>query len=339
MLRALPYPLSQFRVHQAGRYRLGPWWFILLLSMSLLMQPATTPWAQTIAPFSAHTPPAGLSADQLLTFADQLMRDGEYFRAITEYRRFLFYFPHDTRNAMAHFRIGLAFYRGQSYKDALRTFREAAQRYPRTSYGRQAWLWQGESLMQQADYAAAAQVYGEIIAQRDNKTVAQYARYQLGWTFLYQRQWHAASAEFQRLSPESPLYGAAQRLAREVLDGVQLPQKSPVLAGILSGVIPGSGQLYNGRRGDALLAFLLNGLFIVGTLEALKSGDLAIAGVLGFFEVGWYTGNVYSAVNGAHKHNRHVAVTFLHNLENRFRLQPPEARLPLKLGMQWSFSF
>lgn len=316
-----------------------PWQFRLvgLFGVFILLQQALPLWAQT--PLSSPTaPPAGLSAEQLLTFAERLMSEGEYFRAITEYRRFLFYYPDDARGAMVLFRIGLAFYRGQSYGEALQTFREVAQRYSTTAYGHQARLWQGESLLRQAQYETAEQVYTEIIEQ-DPKTSGQFARYQRGWTFLYRRKWQEAAAEFQHVSPESPLHAAAQRLSTEVLDGAQLPQKSPALAGILSGILPGSGQLYNGRRGDALLAFLLNGLFIVGTVEAIESGELAIAGILSFFEAGWYAGNVYGAINGAHKHNRRVMETFLQNLENRFRLPPPEAHLTPPRGRYLGLSF
>ena len=71
------------------------------------------------------------------------MQEGEYFRAITEYRRFLFYYPDEPRRAMVHFRIGLALYHGESYGEALQTFREVTQHYPNTAYGKQAWLWQG----------------------------------------------------------------------------------------------------------------------------------------------------------------------------------------------------
>jgi outer membrane protein assembly factor BamD (BamD/ComL family) len=104
----------------------------------------------------------GFSADQLMEFAEHLMREGEYFRAITEYRRFLFYYPHDPRQVMVNFRIGLAFYRGQSYADALQTFREVTRRFPDTPYGQLAWLWQGESLIRSCragiyrDWAAAS---------------------------------------------------------------------------------------------------------------------------------------------------------------------------------------
>jgi len=281
----------------------------------------------------------GFSADQLIAFAEHLMHEGEYFRAITEYRRFLFYYPDDPRRAMVHFRIGLAFYRGESYGEALQTFREVTRLYPNTAYGKQAWLWQGESLTRQGQYTAAEELYAEITARFPADTIGQQARYQRAWTLLYRRQWRDAAAQFQQVAPASTLYQSAQFLAQAALEGEHLPTKSPVLAGILSGLLPGSGQLYNGRLGDALLAFFLNGLFIVGIVEAVHNHAPTVAGILGFFEAGWYTGNVYGAINGAHKYNRYTTETFLRNLDNRFRFVPPEARAPRMFGVQFSLGF
>jgi tetratricopeptide (TPR) repeat protein len=315
------------------------WLLLLLLSISPWLCSAAPLWAQTPEPLASPAIPEAFSADQLVEFAEQLMREGEYFRAITEYRRFLFYYPQDPRQAMVHFRIGIAFYRGQSYGEALQTFRAVTQRYPDTPHGKQAWLWQGESLMKQAQYGAAEQVYTEILKQSTQGEIGQLARYQRGWTALYRAHWHEASAQFQQVPPESALYQPAQRLAEESLAGARLPHKSPFTAGILSGLLPGSGQLYNGRLGDALLSFLLNGLFVVGIVEAIDQRELAVAGVLSFFEAGWYTGNIYGAINGAHKHNRHTVETFLRNLENRFRVRPPEAHHHQPLGMQLSVDF
>ncbi len=312
---------------------------LYVMSLLLILWPNPLLRAQPLSPHPSTTPLEGLTADRLLTFADRLMREKEYFRAITEYQRFLFYYPHDQRSAMASFRIGLAFYRGQDYSRALYTFRQVTQRYAETPYGKQAWLWQGESLMQQANYSEAERIYNAIIRQQADTTITQFAHYQRGWSLLYRRQWEQAAAAFRLVSQESSFYNAAQRLADETGKGLQLPKKSPALAGILSAILPGSGQLYNGRPGDALLSFLLNGVFIIGALQAVEQGELAIAGVLGFFEAGWYTGNVYSAVNGAHKHNRHVETTFLGNLEDRFRLHLPEARRSPTLGIRLGFRF
>lgn len=309
-----------------------------LLLLTLLLPQSTTPlWATT--PTSSHriSVSSGFSEDQLLTFADQLMREGEYFRAVTEYRRFLFTYPTSTHRAFAHFRIGIALYRGQRYDKAFTTFREVAERYPGTHYAEQAMLWQGESLMRQSQYTAAAQAYEELDKTLQDDEGRQQARYQLGWALLYQRQWQNASTQFQRVTSDSHLYQAAQILATEALNGSKIPRKSPSTAGILSGLLPGSGQLYIGRAGDALLAFFLNALFTAGIVETINQDKLAIAGILSFFEAGWYAGNIYSAVNGAHKHNRHATETFIRNLENRFRVPPPETQRTI--GIRFSFGF
>jgi tetratricopeptide (TPR) repeat protein len=296
-------------------------------------------WQQLSASSIAATEPSGFSADQLLIFAEQLMREGEYFRAITEYRRFLFYYPDDPRRAMVHFSIGLAFYRGESYVEALQTFQEVTQHYPNTAYGKQAWLWQGESLIRQGQYTSAEQIYKAITEQFPYDRLGQQARYQRAWALLYQRQWRNAATQFQQVAPDSDLYQSAQLLAQEALVGERLPTKSPVLAGIFSGLLPGSGQLYNGRLGDALLAFFLNSLFIVGAIEAIHSDAPAIACVLSFFEAGWYAGNIYGAINGSHKYNRHTTEAFLGNLGNRFQLVLPETRQTPMLGVQFSLGF
>ena len=279
----------------------------------------------------------GFTADQVLQFADQLLQEGEYYRAITEYRRFRFSYPDDARQAMALFRIGQAFYRGQQYSEALQTFRDVAQIYPDTSYGRQAWLWQGDSLLQQTQYGEAEQIYNAYIERHASASDAPYAHYQKGWSLLYRRQWREAATALQQIPDASPLQPAAQQLAIEAREGSQQPKKSPWLAGLLSTFLPGAGQWYNGRRGDALLTFLLNGLFIAGTIEAVQHDQVAIAGVLGFFEAGWYGGNVYSAVNGAHKYNRRADEALLQNLERRFRTPPPELPQTQQLGLRLGF--
>ena len=83
----------------------------------------------------------------------------------------------------------------------------------------------------------------------------------------------------------------------------------------------------------------MNALFIVGAVEAIHSDAPAVAGILSFFEAGWYAGNVYGAINGANKYNRHATEIFLRNLDNRFNLVLPETRHTPRLGVQFSLGF
>ena len=103
-----------------------------------------------------------------------------------------------------------------------------------------------------------------------------------------------------------------------------LQYKSPQAAGFMSAIVPGSGQVYNGRYKDGFYSFLLNGLFIVGAYTAYNDENYAVAGILTLFEIGWYSGNIYSAVNGAHKYNRKVDEDFFRYGTHRFDINENE---------------
>ena len=67
--------------------------------------------------------------------------------------------------------------------------------------------------------------------------------------------------------------------------------------------MPGAGQLYAGRTKDAVIALVVNGLFIAGAWESYQRENYVASAVLVLFEMGWYSGNIYSAVNSAHRFN------------------------------------
>ncbi len=95
--------------------------------------------------------------------------------------------------------------------------------------------------------------------------------------------------------------------------------KIPATAGILAAVLPGAGHLYSERYRDAAIAFVLNAAFIWGMVEAFEHENYVVGGILTFFELGWYSGNIYSAVSGAHKYNRNKKKEYLDLLEKEDR--------------------
>ena len=124
-----------------NRYSMYTRLFILLaILFGSGLHPTSKLWAQPPTPTTTTV----FSEEQLLKFAEQLMREGEFFRAITEYRRFLFTYTTSPKQAFVHFRLGIALYRGQRYDEAFSTFQDLAQRYPNTHYAKQALLWQGD---------------------------------------------------------------------------------------------------------------------------------------------------------------------------------------------------
>ena len=304
-----------------------PWLAIALYFASLLFP---LQYADPLLYAETGSPPLSslghaFSANRILAFAAALMLQKEYHRAITEYRRFLFNFPHDKRRSTAHFRIGLALYGGRDYGGALKAFGEVAELYSESPYGKLALLWQGECQIRQGKFEAAQNLYDAVSSSLAGEMPGDHADYRHAWALLYQRQWEQARKRFQSLSSRHSFHAAAHQIADAIADIQRSPRKSPLLAGVLSAALPGSGQFYLGRRGDAWLALMLNSLFVAGIVEALNQNRPAVAGLLGFIEAGWYAGNIYGAVNGAHKYNAQQEQRFIQDMETRFPYETPSS--------------
>jgi hypothetical protein len=111
------------------------------------------------------------------------------------------------------------------------------------------------------------------------------------------------------------------------------------VAGTLAAILPGSGHLYTERPRDALVAFLLNGAFILAAVELFNDDEYVTGGIVTFFELGWYSGNIYSAVNCAHKYNKRMKKDFIQGLRDRtsvsIRYNPDNTGKYLALTMRF----
>ncbi|MBF0103034.1 MAG: hypothetical protein HQK77_19220 [Desulfobacterales bacterium] len=78
--------------------------------------------------------------------------------------------------------------------------------------------------------------------------------------------------------------------------------KSPVLGGVL-GIIPGLGYAYSGEYGSAIRSFIINALFIYGMIDTAQHQQWGFFGVIGFFEMTWYSGSIYGGIDAAYRYN------------------------------------
>jgi outer membrane protein assembly factor BamD (BamD/ComL family) len=288
-------------------------WRIVLVGAMLSF--VTPVWSQPSSLVTPHDPLT--DADQILGFADALFNDGDYFRAITEYKRFLFLHPTDPRAGRVQLQIGLSYLRGQQWEDARQTFEAIARQHPDAEIRAEAAYLIGETAFQQGRYTQAIADLQAVVERYGQTPVGERARYLLGWSYLRARQWPEASQTFETISTASPLFPSSRALADAAREGERLPRKSPALAGLMSAVIPGTGHFYTGRFRDGTIALLLNAAFLTAGIEAVSAGNEAAAGLLLFFEAAWYSGAIYGAVNAAHKHNRDLEERWLQGLERQ----------------------
>jgi tetratricopeptide (TPR) repeat protein len=275
-------------------------------------------------------PVAAAVVNPQLDFADHLFAEGDYYRAVTEYKRFLFQHPEDPAAPVAILRMVRSFIAGERWDEAETQLTLLQEKWPTSPEARRGALLYAEIPFRQGDYALARERYS-LLESRDPQLQAA-ARYRIAWTHIEQGDYPAAETQLRLLHDP-----AAEGLAADLPPLEHLPEKSPGLAGSLSAVLPGAGQLYVGRKRDAALAFTLNAAFILAAIEAFDNDNHVLGGILVFFELGWYTGNIYNATNSAHKHNRRLHEDERKKLRNRHGLDLAVA--PETAMLTWTRSF
>ena len=252
-------------------------------------------------------------------YAESLFEEGDYYRAITEYKRYIFFFPEGEKTARSYFRIGESYFKAKKWASAIDALNVFTVRFPYSPMQNDALYLKGMAEKNLKRYEEALSTLDKIIkvssGEYRNKAI-----YQSALVLVDMGEWKKANNTFSKIPEESLLFPAARNFSSGLEHIDNLPVKSPAIAGGLAAVVPGAGHLYTGRKRDALVAFLLNGAFIWAAVELFDDEKYVAGGIATFIELGWYSGNIYSAIGSAHKYNRRVKDEFLQNLKNRSSL-------------------
>lgn len=244
--------------------------------------------------------------DKAYGFADSLFQEGDYYRAITEYKRFIYNSSDDTlKTENAHFRIGECYFKAKRWEEAADSFNRFLTLYPKSLKRFEALHFKGIAEKNQKKNNEAIATFNLIIESASGE-VKNRALFEAALIFVEMEDWRQAKVLFSRIPEDSVLYANARRFSAGLAEIENLPEKSPAAAGALAAILPGSGHLYAGRPRDALVAFILNASFTWAAIELFDHENYALGGIVTFFEAGWYAGNIYSAVSSVHKYNERI---------------------------------
>jgi len=255
-----------------------------------------------------------LTGDVQLRMADAFMKEGEYFRAITEYKKYLILFPDSGRADYASFGIGMAYYKGEEYRDAARSFSSMREKYPESAHALPARYHEGFSRWKLKEYEAARVTLETLAEDHPESGYAPRALAASSLVALDEDKPDVSRAGLERFVDRYPGHPGAGNVkeALALLDRYRdLPQKSTVLAGFLSAVLPGSGYMYAEHYGDGVTAFLINGLFIAGAATGFHQENYAVGAIVAGVGLPFYFGNIYGSANAARKWNLGVRNEYL----------------------------
>jgi len=252
---------------------------------------------------------------KILTFGDKLFAEQEYYRAITEYRRFISYFPDYGGIDEVYFKICDSYFCGEKYLESIKWCRKTLNLTLQPDVSAQTNVILGNSYLKLKNYPSGRKSYSEIFnVKKKNPVYDDIAHLKLGLCDLYEEKYKQASREFACVKSNSPYFGKAQLFSKKAPEGELLRQKSRFKAGLFS-VVPGLGYLYTGKKQTAVASFVINGLFLWGTLEAFNKDENGAGVVLGLFSFGFYSGNVYGSVISADRYNSQIRENFCSQFE------------------------
>jgi TolA-binding protein len=260
----------------------------------------------TVTPLQADDGAVLFTGDVQLKIADAFMEEGEYYRAVTEYKKFLILFPASAKADYAAFEIGMAYFKGEEYGAAAMSFLALREKYPESSYAVHAGYLEGICQWKMKNYDRARVALESLVEQHPESEYAPRSLVVICLAALDENKADVSRQALKRFLDRYPGHPGEEnvREAAAQIDRYQeLPEKSPVLAGVMSAILPGSGYIYAEHYGDGITAFLINGLFIAGTITAIHQENYAVAGIVGGVGLPFYLGNIYGSANAAKKWN------------------------------------
>ena len=254
--------------------------------------------------------------DTQFAFANSLLQNHDYYRAATEFKRLLFLYPSGAKVDEANYLLGEAQFLLKSYKEAIVHWEGVLRQTPNTPFKEEIQFQTGRAFWELGQEDKAMLLWEKILQESHSSIKSSAARAVL-WGLIKQKRYDSA----RLLLKNSPLKDS-EKEAHEAffLKAENLSYKSPTTAGTLAAILPGAGHLYLNRKQDALIAFAVNGLFAWAAVSSFQQGNDGLGALLTVIELAWYSGNIYSAVNSAHKFNRKLDTDFLEGYGIRFGL-------------------
>ena len=260
------------------------------------------------------------TADLQYRYAEQFFESGDYQAARLAYKRLLFYHPDTEFRDIADYRIAQTYYHQNEATRAEGLFRKFPTVHPNSPLRFQSQLMLGQLHFDAGSYSLARTALFELLHASEDTEVVAAAHYLRGWCYVHTSEWNKAITELRQvdtLQTHTLQRKKARQLADTLLEETPLPYKSPQVAGWLSTLVPGSGQLYVGKVKEGVLAAAVSGAFIYLAVDAIR--DHRYIDGAGISLIGWqfYWGNRTGAQQLASEYNKYHEQAFIEALKRQ----------------------
>lgn len=255
---------------------------------------------------------AQATIEELNSNAENLFENGNYFSAITEFKRVLFFDEQNKYSFDANYKIGLCYKQGAFFDEAIKYFSIAEKYSGETEkiFELKTQIIRCNILRRTTD--RAIQLCDELINDTRFSTYINKINYWKGWAYIFADDWESAEKYFKNSEDGIQLKYLSQKVNREKL--------SVTFAKVISYILPGSGQIYAGNYFSGFLSLAWNiaaGYFTINSFLANRAFDGIVIGELAWLR--FYKGNVENAEKIATQKNLELSNKTLKYLQEEYR--------------------
>ena len=248
------------------------------------------------------------SFKQQFDLAKKLYDEENYFDAVTEFKRLLFFDKSGDYDYEANMLIGNSYKQGAKFSDAIQHFSEAEMNARRNGevFESKIEIIKINILRRTTD--RALKLLENLEADKRFNSNHNEINYWRGWTYIFADDWQKASSSFALID--------STHFLKTLCDSVSNDLYNVTTAKALS-IIPGLGQFYTGEYVSGLISIGWNVLWGYLTVNAFSEDrvfDGILVGTLLWYR--FYSGNLQNAEKFAIRKNlekTNAALTYLQN--------------------------
>ncbi len=251
------------------------------------------------------------SFDDQFKLAQKLYSEEQYFDAVTEAKRLLFFEESGKYYFDAYNLIARSYKQGAKFSDAIRyfTLAEMNSHSSEELYRSRIEIIRVNILRRTT--SRAFKLLDSLQADKRFNDKNNELTYWRGWAYIFADEWDKASSEFAKIDSRQELSSLAKNVDNKLY--------SVSFAKTISYFIPGAGQIYTGEYISGLLSLGWNVLWGYLTIKAFV-GERIFDGVVitNFLWLRFYRGNLQNAENFAIEKNIIISNKALRYLQNEY---------------------
>ena len=244
--------------------------------------------------------------------AELLFLNRNYFDAITEYKRLLFFDGDKTHLYQANYMIGQCYKNGAKWDDAVKYFKIAG-----LSTSDNGEIYDAEieivrvNILRKTSYQALTILdhleSNPVYTDKNNEI-----NYWRGWAYIFADEWEKAAESFGYIDNEHQL----KKYCEQVTDD----KYSITFARLISYILPGSGEVYTGHYFEGLISLGWNVLWGYLSVNAFIQ-DRTLDGILisSLLWLRFYRGGIQSGEKSAEDENLKITNAALKFLQMHYR--------------------